>query len=1304
MLKKQLSEKANKENISYTLSYGQKALYFLYLNSPESSVYNVAFTARILSKLDTDALKRSFQKLVNSAPSLRTNYKIIDGKPVQEIRGYREVFFEVINAAGLDENSLRKKVKQTNEIPFDLEKGDLFKIYLFKINDENFVMLMSMHHVVSDGWSIGLMFQELKNLYTAESEGKQYAIVPAVKKYSDYIDVQNNFINSDKGDEQWNYWKNELKGDLPQLNLPIDKARPAIQTFQGGSVYFNLDKDLVEQLKKLSKNEGTTLFVTLLSAYQIFLHRYTSQDDIIAGSPTAGRNQTDFERVIGYFINPVAIRGDFSGNESFKIFLSQIKKKVLGAISNQDFPFALIVERLLQRRDPARSPVFQTFFGLQKVQQNDEIQEMIVPGNDNVRINWGKLILESFEITQQEGQFDLTVEFVEGKNLFSGYFKYNIDLFEEDSIIKMIEHFKNLLQDIVSNPEKKISELQMLSDAEKNIILNEWNNTDFVFDNFNCVHKLIEEQAFKTPGSVAVVFEDETISYYELNNRANQLANYLIRLGVNPETLVGICVERSIEMVIGILGILKAGGAYIPIDTSYPQSRIEFMISDSNAKVLITQKSIAETLPENISKIVFIDDDWKKISNESSDNFDSKVTLDNIAYVIYTSGSTGFPKGVMITHRSLSNHMLWMKDAFGFDSADSVLQKTPFSFDASVWEFYLPLILGGKLVMAIPEGHMDIAYLTETIQKNNISILQLVPTLLRMLLDENGIENCKSLRTVFCGGEALTLDLKEKLFQKLNVNLYNLYGPTEATIDATYFKCEPSSENKIIPIGKPIYNTQAYILDKFLNPLPAGVQGELMIGGVDVARGYLNNPGLTKEKFISDIFKKTIGAKLYRTGDLAKYFKNGNIEFIGRADHQIKLRGFRIELGEIESKLSQHKEIKDATVIVREDKPGNQRLTAYIVPKNSETVSINDIKVFLRNSLPEYMIPTAFISLEKMPLLPNGKIDRNSLPAPETSKSGEETFVAPRIPAEEILAEIWKEILGFEKVGIHDNFFELGGDSIMSIQIISRANQSGIKITPKQIFQFQTIAELSGVINYSAPEISEQGIVTGEVPLTPIQHWFFEQNLPEPDFYNHSVLLKVPKNLNEKFLKESVEEIVKHHDALRLRFKKINSIPEQINSGLSGAIVFSVEDLSDIPGDRFDYEMEKNISEFQRSLDLSDGPLIKVLMFKAGPNDADRLLIVIHHLCIDGISWRIIPEDLFNSYRQLSAGEEIKLPHKTTSFKDWSNKLSGFAKMNSLEKELDHWLSILDMKSNKMPADFSSDENKNTVESADKVS
>lgn len=1295
-------EKAGRDREIFPLSFGQKALYFLNVNSPESHAYNVAFTVRIVSELNTDALKKAFQILINRHSSLRTNYKIIDGKPVQEVHGYKEIFFEIIDASGYNETQLIEKVTQTNQIPFDLEKDSLFKVYLFKISDENFVLLISMHHIVSDGWSLGILFDEIIKLY--ESTGGQNTLPALQTKYPDYIKALDEFTKTEIGLKQREYWEKELSGELPNLNLPTDKPRPAIQSFNGATEYFTLEKYLTEGLKEISKSEGTTFFVTLLSVYQIFLSKYTGQSDIITGLPTAGRNMTQFENLIGYFINPVALRSNVTGETSFKEFLNQTKKKVLGAISNQDFPFALIVERLLHKRDPSRSPVFQTFFGLQKVQHNNEMQEMIIPGNKGVRVNWGKLLLESFTISQQEGQFDLTAEFAEGKNLFSGAFKYNTDLFHAASVKQMVRHFKNLIEEIVNNPGRNISEFQLLSKDESDLILYKWNETDFKYDNFDCIHKLFENQSNKTPDSVAVIFENESLTYKELNKRSNKLANYLHKLGVKPGSLTGICMERSAEMVISILGVLKAGGAYVPIDPSYPKNRIEFMINDSDAKILITQKTLLDILPENLSGLVLIDEHADNINKESDADCESKVTLKDLAYVIYTSGSTGTPKGVMIRHDSLANHMLWMKSVFGFDSSDNVLQKTPFSFDASVWEFYLPLITGGKLVMAKPEGHMDTAYLRDSIIKNNITIIQLVPSLLRMLLNEPGIEDCINLKSVFCGGEALTFELREKLFEKLNVNFYNLYGPTEATIDSVYYKCERDSENKIIPIGKPVYNTQSYVLDKYLNPVPVGVAGELILGGIDIAEGYLNNPELTKEKFIDDIFLNKEGSKLYKTGDLAKFLPDGNIEFLGRVDQQVKLRGFRIEPGEIESKLLQHKNVSEATIIVREDKPGNQRLAAYIVTKDADAISSNEYKNYLRASLPEYMIPAVFVELEKLPLTPNGKVDKKSLPVPEFSKADDNTFVAPKLPAEEILAGIWSEVLGLDKVGVNDNFFELGGDSIISIQIISKANQMGIKLTPRQIFRYQTVAELSGVINYVKATDDEQKVITGEVKLTPVQKWFFEQNLTEPNHYNHSVLLKVPKDINEKYLGEIISELIKHHDALRLKFIKEGTNWKQINDGINNKQVFSVEDFSEIPSDKINFEIEKNISLLQTSFKQEEGTLIRVSLYKTNPENENRLLIIIHHLCVDGISWRVILEDIYNAYRQLSNGEKIKFQPKTTSFKEWSNLLTEYADSEKLISEKEYWLSIFETAIKPIPADNLSGKNENTVASLDTIS
>lgn len=1301
MLKKQLIEKAGKETSIHPLSYGQKALYFLYLNDPESPAYNVAFTARILSSVNIIAFRKALQRLINRHPSLRTNYFVKDGTPVQEIHGYKEVSFEEINASGLGETELKEKVKETSRTPFELESGDLLKTFLFKISDDEYVLLISVHHIANDGFSMSVLLNELKYFYEIETGHKHEPLPSLQYKYTDYIKALDEFINSDRGNTEWEYWKDELSGELPALNLPTDKSRPASQTFNGSTEYFNLEPELVNKLKTLAREEGTTLFVTLLSAYELFLHRYSGQDDIIVGTPTSGRYNTKFENIIGYFINPVAIRSNFEGDPVFKDYLKQVKKKVLNAITNEDLPFSLIVDRLHLKRDPSRSAVFQTFFGLQRLTGADNLQEIIVPGNTNAKAKWGELELRPFQISQQEGQFDLTLEFAEGKDIFSGAFKYNTDLFERETVREMAVNFNNLLNSIVEGKDKKISELELLSSVEKDLILHKWNDTDFAFSEMDLLHKLFEKQAEKTPENTALVFEDQKISFRELDQRSNQLSNYLIKLGAGPGTLIGLCIERSAEMVIGLLGILKSGSAYIPIDTDYPQSRIEFMINDSNAKIIIAQKSIADKLPNERSNILIFDDAISEIQKEDSNYTKVNIDLDDPAYVIYTSGSTGTPKGVIISHRSISNHMLWMKEVFKPDESDSVLQKTPFSFDASVWEFYLPLISGGKLVVVKPEGHMDMPYLIETIIKNKITYLQLVPSLLRMLLDENNIDNCKSLKNVFCGGEALTYDLQEKLFGKLDVNFYNLYGPTEATIDSIYFKCEGKYESRTLPIGKPVYNAKAFILDKYRNPVPAGVPGELFLGGVNISKGYLNNPELTKDKFTNNFFSEKTDEKLYKTGDLARYLKDGNIEFLGRADHQVKFRGFRIELGEIESRLTEHSAVRNSVVIIREDKPGNQRLTAYFTVSENSNVNSQELKDHLRDFLPAYMIPSDFIELKEIPLTPNLKLDRDALPEPDKIELSSDNIALPELPVEKILLKIWIEILGEENIGIRDNFFNLGGDSIISIQIISKAGQEGIKITPRQMFKYQTISELATVVEFKDSEINADENIKGEIPMTPIQHWFFGKELTQPDFYNHSMLLKVQKDLNEDHLAKVFTEIVKNHDGLRSKFTKDQNEWKQIISEQDKMVQnnFSAKDIknSDIE------HLENDITDLQSSIDIEKGNLIIGRLYRQEDHNEDRLLIIIHHLVTDGISWRILLEDIYNGYTQLLKGEEIRFRPKTTSLKSWGELIQEYSDSEKLAEEKDYWLKLAEERSAEIPVDFSQNKELNTVESSETI-
>jgi amino acid adenylation domain-containing protein/non-ribosomal peptide synthase protein (TIGR01720 family) len=747
-------------------------------------------------------------------------------------------------------------------------------------------------------------------------------------------------------------------------------------------------------------------------------------------------------------------------------------------------------------------------------------------------------------------------------------------------------------------------------------------------------------------------------------------------------------------MVISLLAVLKAGGAYIPLDPSYPPERLQFMVEDSNLSILLTQEKLLDRIPNSSAKIICLDRDSEIINLNSSLNLVNAVTPNNLAYVIYTSGSTGQPKGVMISHRALCNHMLWMQKEFAFTSSDRILQKTPFSFDASVWEFYAPLLVGGTLLLAKPDGHQEPDYLIQLIIEKQITILQLVPSLLRVLLDSRGdsriaLTQCQSLRRVFCGGENLPIELQQRFYQQLNhCELYNLYGPTEATIDTTYYLC-PRQPQPINSIGKPISNAQVYILDDNLQPVAIGIPGEIYISGVGVARGYLNNLELTKEKFIPNPFitqfkehKKHLLPpascplpSLYKTGDKARYLPDGNIEFLGRIDNQVKLRGFRIELGEIETQLEQHPQVKQAVVQVRQDEPNSQRLVAYYVAKKANTPKSQELRSYLQEKVPQYMIPGVFVALESFPLTPNGKINRHALPIPEITTDDRELTATPRNQIESTLVNIWQEVLQVDNIGIYDNFFELGGDSILSLQVIAKAKSAGIQLTPKQIFQYQTIAELETVASKTTTEIAQQGLVTGVIPLTPIQQRFFAQNFLDLHHWNQSVILEV-QNCDRQLLEQAIQNLWEHHDILRANFIKDNfgwkCLIEENRKQLS---IISYQ-LSELSEDRQKQEIEAIASQLQSSFNLTEGQLIKIIWFDLGKEKSSRLLIIAHHLIIDGVSWRILLEDLETAYRQLSQGETVKLPAKTTSYKDWAQQLQKYAQSDKVREELDYWLSL----------------------------
>jgi len=1040
------------------VSFAQQRLWFLHQLAPDSPAYNIRSALRLRGSLNLEALRKSLDAVVDRHESLRTVFTASDGKPSQVILAAAPVKCSLIDLSGLPlaarDAELRQVLETDEQGPFNLAQGPLLRTTLIRLGDSEHILLLTVHHVVSDGWSMSVLFKELAAFYEAFLRGRSVSLAPLPIQYADFAHWQRQWLQGEVLASQLAFWKKQLGGHLPVLELPTDRPRPADPSFRGARFDLAIGKPLTEAIKALARPRKTTLYMTLLAAFQTLLYRYSQQEDILVGSPFAGRVLRETEDLIGFFVNTLVLRADLTGNPTFRQLLERVREAALGAYAHQNLPFEKLVEELHPARSRSLSPIFQVMFALQNVPAESPAFE--------------GLVVTRLPLNTHTSKFDLSLILADGDDGLHGAFEYNTDLFDSATIVRMAGHFLTLLEGIVANPGQRIAELPLLREAERKQLLVEWNDTGREQLSAGLLHQLFEAQAERTPGADAVVFEEQKLTYAELNRRAGQLARHLRRLGVGPGALVGLFLDRSLEMVVGLLGVLKAGGAYVPLDPLYPHERLAFMIRDAGMGILLTQGALAGRLPEHQAVVVCLDQDWQRIeAEESTSSSMDQNCPEDLAYVIYTSGSTGKPKGAMIPHRAICNHMHWMQRVWPLTPGDVVLQKTPFSFDASVWEFYAPLLAGGRLIMARPGGHADSAYLVRSVIEHSVSILQLVPSVLRLLLDEPDFGRCRSLKRVFCGGEALTTDLQERFFERLPAaSLHNLYGPTEAAIDSTSWTCRHEPGARTIPIGSPIDNTQAYILDARLQPTPVGVPGELCIGGEGLARGYLNQPGLTAEKFIANPFAANSGTRLYRTGDRVRYLADGAIEFLGRMDHQVKVRGFRIELGEIESLLLQHAAVHDALTVVREDRPGDQKLVAYVVLRPDAKASDSELRACLGARLPDYMVPSLFLFLEAFPLLPNGKVDRAALPRPDLSRTEIiDASVAPHTPFEAVLVQIWAEVLGLERVGIHDNFFALGGHSLLATQIISRVRDAfQVELPLRTLFQAPTVSELALIL------------------------------------------------------------------------------------------------------------------------------------------------------------------------------------------------------------------------------------------------
>ncbi|MDO7912914.1 amino acid adenylation domain-containing protein, partial [Pseudomonas sp. 22-AL-CL-001] len=1093
------------------LSYAQQRQWFLWQMDPDSSAYHLPIALRLHGALNLEALQHSVDALVERHETLRTCFLDQAGEIVQHIEAPRRL--PIVQRHLSDPAALDACIAEEIHRPFDLTQGPLLRVRLLCLGHEDNVLVLTQHHIVSDAVSLHLMVAELVDGYARACQGDATRLPALAVQYADYAQWQRQWMAAGERERQLAYWVEQLGGEQTVLALPLDRPRPAEQSYRGAQLDLRVPDTLAASLRALAERHDVTLFMLLLAAFQALLQRYTGQTDIRVGVPVGNRNRVETEALIGFFVNTQVLRAEVDPRQPFEALLQQVRHTALDAQAHQDLPFEQLVEALAPTRSLSHSPLFQVMFNHQAATPE---RVRTVPG----------LRVETVAWTNDTTQFDLSLETVETSQGLGASLIYATDLFDACTIARLGAHWLTLLHGIVEQPGRAVAELPLLEAAERERAVVHWNDTAVAYPLGSSVQQLIEAQVQRTPDAEALVFGGTRLSYAQLNERANRLAHRLIELGVGPDVLVGIAAERSVEMVVGLLAILKAGGAYVPLDPEYPQDRLRYMLEDSGVSLLLTQNHLDLPVSESVQTLAL------DLEAGSACSHDPQVPVhpENLAYVIYTSGSTGRPKGAGNRHSALVNRLCWMQEAYGLSADDTVLQKTPFSFDVSVWEFFWPLMTGARLVVAAPGDHRDPARLIELITAEQVSTLHFVPSMLQAFMQDLNVSSCTSLKRIVCSGEALPVDAQQQVFAKLpDAALYNLYGPTEAAIDVTHWTCRDEGRDSV-PIGQPIANLACYVLDAELQPVPVGVLGELYLAGEGLARGYHRRPSLTAERFVVSPYGT--GERLYRTGDLARQRLDGVIEYAGRIDHQVKLRGLRIELGEIEARLLEHASVREAVVTV----PDGKQLVGYVVLKQETEGWQAELAQHLSHGLPDYMVPSQWLALDHLPLSPNGKLDRKALPT-VSAEARQGRYEAPTTRNEQRLAALWAEVLHLERVGISDNFFELGGDSIVSMQVVGRARQQGLHFTPKALFQHQTVRSLAAVLQDSETTVlAEQGPVVGSVPLLPFQRWFVERAMPEPAHWNQSLLLRAHAPLDADALNQALLALYAHHDALRLRF------------------------------------------------------------------------------------------------------------------------------------------------------------------------
>ncbi|HAT33727.1 MAG TPA: non-ribosomal peptide synthetase [Janthinobacterium sp.] len=1074
MLAAMLRQQASVQYTRVPLSRGQQALWFLHQSAPDSCAYNIAYSIRIRSEIDGEALRRAFQGLLDRHSVLRARFRMEGGELVQEVSGYQAVCYDVVQAGDASPAVLRHMVDSAYRRPFDLEAGPLFRVQLFSVDASDHVLLVTVSHIVYDGWSLWLNLDEVGQLYQAETGGSQAALPPLTASYGNFVRHQEQMLAGPEGERLWNYWKTKLEGELPTLDLPADRTRPPVQSYHGASQAVVLEAALARRLTALAQRQGVTQFTLLMAAFQVLLHRFSGQEQILVGAPTMGMRGEAFANVVGYFVNPVVVRSDLSGNPQFQQLLAAVHTTVIEAMAHQDYPFPLLVERLRPQRDPSHSPMFQVSFVFQRAQRTGGLLDLAAPPDaaesGRRRAQWGGVEVELYELAQQEGQFDLELELTSVEDALFGSFKYNTGLFDAATMARLADAFTVLLEGLSADPAQHIGQLPLLSDAARAAVLAGSGGQPGTHLDVTCLHRRFERHAQATPDAVALAFADTTLSYAQLDARANTLALHLQGLGVGPDVLVGICVERSIEMIVGLLGILKAGGAYVPLDPSTPLDRRAFIIEDSAVQVLLTQQLYADELQSTGAHVLALDSGWDAIAaGAAGRSLAGSDNPDQLAYVIYTSGTTGRPKGVQITHRNVSRLFGATDPWYQFGANDVWPLFHSFAFDVSVWEIWGAFLHGGKLVVVPYLVTRAPTELRRLLIREGVTVLNQTPSAFRLFMQADqgeAADELPQLRLVIFAGEALDIQSLKPWFDRhgdVRPRMVNMYGITETTVHASYRVLTIADlESTKSVVGVAIPDLQLYLLDPFLQPVPVGVVGEIHVGGDGLARGYLRRPELDQARFIAHPFTDAPGERLYRSGDLARYLANGDIEYLGRLDNQVKVRGFRIELGEIETVLGSHPEVAAAVVRVQKGQKGGDRLLSHIVPRTPGAALAPVLRGYLAERLPDYMVPSVFVMIDALPLTGNGKIDYRALPAPEQQReAGAAVLVPPRDDVERRLLRLWEQVLELQPISVQDNFFNLGGHSLLAVYLMAQIEREfGQSLPLATLFRNPTVALL----------------------------------------------------------------------------------------------------------------------------------------------------------------------------------------------------------------------------------------------------